>query len=73
MSYLLDPIFKKHLLDSGVPEDHIIKIELDRVANRKYHHNPEAFDQYIRHFIHDKEMYYLLLDEYSLLMDLNSS
>ena len=25
-SYLLDPIFKNHLLESGVKEDHIIKL-----------------------------------------------
>lgn len=25
-SYLLDPLFKNHLLESGVKEDHIIKL-----------------------------------------------
>ena len=29
-SFLLDPIFKNYLLNEGVPQDHIIKIELDR-------------------------------------------
>ena len=35
-SYLLDPIFKNYLIQSGVEEDHIIKLELDREENKKY-------------------------------------
>lgn len=66
-SYLLDPIFKNHLRSVGVPEDHIIKIELDRVQNRKFYQNAEAFDEYIRSFIKDDGRYYLLLDEIQLV------
>lgn len=33
-SYLIGPIFKNYLLDNGVSNDHIIKIELDRESNR---------------------------------------
>ena len=29
-SYLLDPIFRNHLKNEGIPADHIIKIDLDR-------------------------------------------
>ena len=47
-SYLLDPIFKEALLREGVPEDHIVKVELDRISNKKFHSNPEAFDRYVR-------------------------
>ena len=36
-SYLLDPIFKNYLIQSGVREDHIIKLELDKEENKKYH------------------------------------
>ena len=36
-SYLLDPIFKNHLSQNGLQEDRIIKIELDRIANKKYY------------------------------------
>ncbi|MDD7318318.1 MAG: AAA family ATPase [Prevotellaceae bacterium] len=32
-SYLLDPIFRNHLKNEGIPADHIIKIELDRASN----------------------------------------
>ena len=46
-SYLLDPIFKNYLLNDGVPHDHIIKIELDRISNRRFHKDPESFNIYI--------------------------
>lgn len=36
-SYLLDPLFKNYLIGSGVREDHIIKIELDREENKRYY------------------------------------
>lgn len=68
-SYLLDPMFKQYLLESGVPADHIIKIELDRVANKKYYNDPEAFDEYIHSFIKDENQYYLILDEVQLVSD----
>ncbi len=66
-SYLLDPIFKDALLREGVQEDHIVKVELDRIANTKFHDNPEAFDKYIREQIKDKERHYIILDEIQLV------
>ena len=71
-SYLLDPMFKNYLLESGVPKDHIIKIELDRISNKKYHNAPESFDEYIHSFIKDKDQYYLILDEVQLVHDFES-
>jgi predicted AAA+ superfamily ATPase len=68
-SYLLDPLFKNHLLHEGVPPDHIIKIELDRISNRRFHRDPEAFDSHIRSLIKDNGQYYLLLDEIQLAKD----
>ena len=68
-SYMLDPIFRNHLLNEGIPADHIIKIELDRVSNRKYYKDPESFDRLIRSFIKDDDPYYLLLDEIQLVED----
>ena len=52
-SYLLDPLFRRELLREGVPEDHIIKMELDWLENRKYHHDPEAFNHYLISKIQD--------------------
>ena len=66
-SYLLDPLFKEELLREGVPADHIVKVELDRISNRRFHHNPEAFDRYVREQIKDGERHYVILDEIQLV------
>lgn len=66
-SYLLDPIFRNRLKNEGIPADHIIKIELDRASNRKYHKDADAFEQYILSLIRDDQQYYLLLDEIQLV------
>ncbi len=66
-SYLLDPIFRNHLIKEGIPADHIIKIELDRASNIKYHKDAEAFEYYISSLIKDDNPYYLLLDEIQLV------
>ena len=65
-SYLLDPLFKNYLLADGVKEDHIIKLELDRVENEKYR-DSKALNEYIRRLIKDKDMYYVILDEIQLV------
>ena len=66
-SYLLDPIFKDALLREGVPEDHIVKVELDRISNKRFHDNPEAFDRYVREQIKDEDRHYVILDEIQLV------
>ena len=66
-SYLLDPIFKNYLIDNGVPENHIIKIELDREKNRKYYNDSSAFDEYIHSLIKDKDIHYIILDEIQMV------
>lgn len=65
-SYLLDPLFKNYLLADGVKEDHIIKLELDRVESEKYR-DSKALNEYIRSLIKDKDMYYVILDEIQLV------
>ena len=35
-SYLLDPIFKDYLINNGVSENHIIKLNLEERKNKKY-------------------------------------
>lgn len=65
-SYLLDLLFKNYLLADGVKEDHIIKLELDRVENEKYR-DSKALNEYIRSLIKDKDMYYVILDEIQLV------
>lgn len=65
-SYLLDPIFKNYLIQSGVRENHIIKLELDKEENKKYR-DSHVLNEYIKSLIKDKEMYYILLDEIQLV------
>ena len=70
-SYLLDPIYKNYLIQNGVREDHIIKIDLDERENKKYL-DPDALDEYIRSKIVDKDMYYIILDEIQKVEDFES-
>ena len=61
-SYLLDPIFKNYLIEKGVKEDHIIKLDLDERDNFIYH-NPDELNKYVKDKIVDKDKYYIILDE----------
>lgn len=65
-SYLLFTIFRNYLLTQGVPEDHIIAIELDMLENKKYR-DPYVILEYIKQRIADDAEYYILLDEVQLL------
>ncbi|HHT81956.1 MAG TPA: ATP-binding protein [Acholeplasmataceae bacterium] len=70
-SYLLDPLFTNHLKESGVDENHIIKVDLDQLRNHKYH-DPYLLDEYIRSRIIDSNMYYIILDEIQLVSNFES-
>ena len=61
-SFLLFNIFKKHLMENGVSEDHIIEIALDGIENEELR-NPKTCYRYVKTALKDKESYYLLLDE----------
>lgn len=65
-SYLLFVLFRRYLLQSGVPENHIIAMELDRYENREYR-RPGRLLSWIRKHVSDKGDYYILLDEVQLL------
>ena len=65
-SYLLFKLFRKHLLAKGVPSDHIIEIEFDRLRNVPLR-KAEAACQYLDAHLKDGGMYYLLLDEVQFL------
>ncbi len=67
-SYLVFHIFKDYLLQNGVPELHIISIELDKRSNKQYR-DPDAILEYIESQIIDNERYYILLDEVQMLAD----
>ena len=70
-SYLLFELFRRHLLESGVREDHIISLALDNFDERKYR-DPEECYRYVKAQIRDEEMYYLLLDEVQMMADFES-
>ena len=61
-SYLLDPIFKNYLLENGVDEKHIIKLELDSIENEEYT-NPKKLYEYVMNKVIDAKTYYIILDE----------
>ncbi len=65
-SYLLFELFKQHLLEEGVPEDHIIEMVFDAFENRQYC-NPDVFFPYLMDRISADGEYYILLDEVQLL------
>ena len=45
-SYLLFNLYKQYLLDNGVDTEHIIEIQLDSFAHRKYR-KAEALYEYV--------------------------
>lgn len=73
-SFLLFELFRKHLLDTGVQENHIIALALDDWDNRRYQ-DPDKLMEYIKgrmgggdsHSVGGTETYYILLDEVQLL------
>ena len=65
-SYLLRTIFKKHLIESGVDEDHIIEMAFDLFDNIEYR-DPKVFYPWAKGRLKDEDKYYFLLDEIQLL------
>ena len=65
-SYLLFHLFRRHLMEHGVKDDHIIALALDDFINQQYL-QPEALYRYVTERIKDSEMHYVLLDEIQLV------
>ena len=61
-SYLLFNIYKNYLLKNNVDQNHIIEIALDGIEN-EHLRDPMVCYNYIKEYIHDKDKYYLFLDE----------
>ncbi|MCD7867261.1 MAG: ATP-binding protein [Clostridiales bacterium] len=79
-SYLLNTIFYRYLLESGIPSNHIIRFAFDsaddlyligesliEIEKQRRGVDPEKFMAYIRSMITEDDMYYLLLDEVQLM------
>lgn len=65
-SYLLNVLFYHYLLENGVPEDHIIRVDLEDRMNKELR-NPDAMLRYIYDKIKDKALYYIIIDEVQLM------
>ena len=65
-SYLLFTLFRRHLLEKGVQDDHIVALALDDYDNRQYLDADELY-KYVRSKVNDGEHYYILLDEIQLV------
>lgn len=79
-SYLLNNLFYDHLLETGVPEDHIIRFAFDsaddlemigedivKLQKGNIKADPRKFMDYMKAKCADKDKYYLLLDEVQLM------
>ena len=65
-SYLLNVLFYHYLLDNGVADDHIIRIDLEDRMNKELR-NPDTMLHYVHDRIKDKELYYIIIDEVQLM------
>ena len=61
-SYLLFTLFYEWLLDNGVPENRIIKIDLETQKNKPFWDSEKLYS-HLKSLFRDKERYYILLDE----------
>ena len=65
-SYLLFTLFADFLRSQNVPDDHIIKINLEDRRNKALR-EPDALLEYIDSNIKDENMHYILLDEVQMV------
>lgn len=67
-SFLLFKLFKEHLIAEGVPESHIIRIELDDRRNKSLR-DPDVCLEYVTSLLKDERKYYLLIDEVQFMAE----
>ena len=67
-SYLLFTLFHNYLLEQGVDEQHIIKVDMEDRRNAALR-NPDALLNYIDSRMTDSQQYYILLDEVQLVAE----
>ena len=68
-SYLLNTIFKRYLLEQGVPEEHILSFELDLAKDIRFR-NPLELAQTVRKRVGGRDnRYYLFVDEIQMSDD----
>lgn len=67
-SYLLFKLFKEHLRNVGVDDNHIIQVDLEDRRNKNLR-NPDVLLAHIDSKMKDNDMYYILLDEVQCVKD----
>lgn len=65
-SYLLNVLFYHYLLDNGIADDHIIRVDLENRLNKELR-NPDVMLRYVHDRIKDNELYYIIVDEVQLM------
>lgn len=65
-SYLLNVLFYHYLLGQGVPDDHIIRVDLEDRMNKALR-DPDAMLHYVHSRIKDTALYYIIIDEVQLM------
>ncbi len=71
-SFLLFELYHSYLNSIGVPDENIVDLALDEVANAKYR-NPFELDKFIREKVADKSrMYYVFIDEIQKIADMQN-
>ena len=66
---MLFNLYKQHLLTNGVDVNHIIELQLDSFAHRKYR-KAETLYEYVENLTNqDSQMYYVMIDEVQMLED----
>ena len=65
-SYLLNVLFYDYLLANGIPQDHIIRIDLEDRLNKALR-DPDTMLQYVHDQIKDEAPYYIIIDEVQMM------
>ena len=61
-SFLLKKLFRQHLLDEGVAEDHIMIIDMESRKNRNFK-DPDFLLDWVEKEMKDDSTYYIIIDE----------
>ena len=65
-SYLLNVLLYPYLLENGVADDHIIRVDLEDRMNKELR-DPDVMLHYVHDRIKDNELYYIIIDEVQLM------
>ena len=67
-SFLLKKLFRQHLLDEGVAEDHIMIIDMESRKNKNFK-DPDFLLDWVEKEMKDDSTYYIIIDEVQEISD----